>query len=79
MTLTNRIIRFLTEGLRMKELPSGSKHYRKFEGKHIGSFYWVFSHTSPIWAGKTLTTSINLTGKVHANMKLWEQLTHQPI
>lgn len=78
MTLTERTISFLTEGLGMRELPSKYK-YRKFEKKTVNidadmptSYYWV-GKAGAVRAGKTSSDSISLTDKVHANMNLWER------
>lgn len=72
-TLTDRVVRFLVEGLNKMELPSKNK-YRKFEGSTFstGSFYWV-GKNGAIRAGKNVSNSISLTSQVHANMKMWER------
>jgi len=70
-TLTDRVIRHLTEGLKKRELPSKNR-YRKFTGSAINSFYWV-GKNGAVRAGKNPSNSISLTDKVHANMALWER------
>jgi len=72
-TLTDRIIRYLIEGLKKTELPSKNR-YRKFTGFMSNSFYWVGKNGS-VRAGTSLSNSISLTDKVRANMKLWERKT----
>ena len=70
-TLTDRVIRHLTEGLKKTELPSKNR-YRKFTGSGPDSFYWV-GKNGAVRAGKNASGSVSLTDKVHANMRLWER------
>jgi len=70
-TLTDRVIRHLTEGLKKTELPS-KKRYRKFTGSGPDSFYWV-GNNGAMRAGKNVSESVSLTHQVHANMRLWEK------
>lgn len=70
-TLTDRVIRFLTEGMKKKELPSKNR-YRKFTGSGPGSFYWI-GKNGAMRAGPNASNSVSLTDKAHANMKLWER------
>ena len=72
-TLTDRVIRHLTEGLKKTELSSKNR-YRKFTGSSTNSFYWVGKNGS-VRAGKSPSNSISLTDKVRANMELWERKT----
>lgn len=71
-TLTDRVVRFLIEGLKREELPSKNR-YRKFKGKNIdSSFYWV-GKNGAVRAGRTVSDSVSITDAIHANMKLWER------
>jgi len=70
-TLTDRVIRFLTEGMKKIELPSKNR-YRKFIGSRPKSFYWI-GKNGAMRAGPSTSNSVSLTDKVHANMKLWER------
>lgn len=70
-TLTDRVIRFLTEGLKFVEKPS-KNHYRLFTK---GGLQYHVGKAGAVRAGKTISNSVSLTGSVHANMKLWERKT----
>ena len=70
-TLTDRVIRFLTEGFHKKEFPSKNK-YRKFTGSSDESFYWV-GKAGALRAGKSVSNSISLTSRIRVNMELWER------
>lgn len=70
-TLQDRVIRFLTEALNRKELPS-KNYYRKFTGSKPDSFYWL-GKNGAVRAGRIASDSVSLTSSVHANMKLWER------
>lgn len=70
-TLTDRVIRFLTEALNKKEFPSKNK-YRKFTGSNPTSFYWV-GKNGAVRAGKNIANSISLTARIHTKMELWEK------
>ena len=74
-TLTDRVVKFLVEGLHKRELPSKNK-YRKFPGSREDSFYWV-GKAGAVRAGRNISNSVSLTGQVHANMRLWEKQTKQ--
>jgi len=76
-TLTDRVIRFLTEGLHKKELPSKNK-YRKFTGSSEQSFYWV-GKAGAVRAGKSPSNSTSLTDRIRANMTLWERKENLPV
>ncbi len=70
-TLTDRVVRFLTEGLKMPEQSyNRSRKYRQFLG--LKSNYWV-GKSGAVRTGKSPSNSISLTAQVHANMKLWER------
>jgi hypothetical protein len=74
-TLTDRVIRFLTEGLLFEEVPSHSR-YRQFykaskvDGKELK---WFVGKAGAVRAGKNASNSFSITDRVHANMKLWEK------
>lgn len=76
-TLTDRVVRFLVEGLNRNEMEyTKSGKFRKFAGSHsyVGniSFYWV-GKAGAVRAGKSPSNSISITSQVHANMKMWER------
>ena len=78
-TLTDRVVRFLVEGLKKKELYyDRSDKYRKFEGSRselhqaFPSSYWV-GKAGAVRAGRSISNSASLTSQVHANMKMWER------
>ena len=70
-TLTDRVIRFLTEGLKFVERPSKSKYRLFVKGEH----QYHVGKAGAVRAGRTVSNSVSLTGSVHANMKLWEYKT----
>lgn len=70
-TLTDRVVRFLVEGLKRQELPSKSK-YRKFTGSKPDSFWWV-GNVGAVWAGKSASGSVSLTAQIRSYMKAWER------
>ncbi|MBU1621770.1 MAG: hypothetical protein KKD77_21960 [Gammaproteobacteria bacterium] len=70
-TLTDRVIRFLIEGLKKTELPSKNQ-YRKFPGSKPDSFYWV-GNAGACRVGKNISGSFSMSSQVHLNMKLWER------
>lgn len=70
-TLTDRVIRFLVEEMKSKELPSKNR-YRKFTTSRPESFYWV-GKAGTIRAGKNPSNSVSLTGQIHSNIKMWER------
>lgn len=72
-TLTDRVIRFLIEGLNMEESPSKNK-YRKFTGNVTKSSYWI-GKNGAVKAGKSASDSISLTGIIYLNMRKWERIT----
>lgn len=74
-TLTDRVVRFLTEGLKFTETPCRS-HYRQFDkgSKVDGSpLRWFVGNAGAVRAGKNSSNSISITAKVHVNMNLWEK------
>jgi hypothetical protein len=70
-TLTDRVVRFLVEAIKMKEVPSRSK-YRQFSSPRPGRFYFV-GKAGAVRAGRTASDSVSITDQVHANMKVWER------
>ena len=68
--LTDRIVRFLIEGLHRVEVPSKNK-YRKFDGQRE-TYLWV-GKAGAVRAGKSVSGSISFTATVKANMQLWER------
>lgn len=70
-TLTDRVIRYLVEGCRMKEaVGSSSSRYRKFVGQD--GFYFVGS-AGAVRKGRNASNSISVTDLYHARMKQWEK------
>ena len=67
-TLTDRVVRFLVEGLAFQEIDSRSR-YRQFVKD--GRLYFV-GKSGAVRAGKSASDSVSLTDQVHANMKMWE-------
>lgn len=72
MTKTERIVRFLTEGLKKTELTSTSRKYRKFTGRDENHFYFV-GKAGAVRSGKIASDSISITDLVNKNMLLWEK------
>ena len=72
MNLQDRIARFLTEGMKKKEIPSKSSKYRTFTGRDEGHFYFV-GKSGAVRSGKNSSTSISITSAAQGNMKLWEK------
>ena len=71
MTKADRMIRFLTEGLGMKEVVSSRHKYKKFISKRGGT-YWV-GRKGGVRGGRTINDSYSLTDKVHVGMERWEK------
>jgi len=71
-TLTDRIVRFLTEGLHCVEIRSKSK-YRQFSRSIDPLSYYFIGKAGAVRAGKNASNSISLTNHVKANMHLWER------
>ena len=69
-TLTDRVVRFLTEGLNRVEIESHSK-YRAFIKE--GSSPYFVGKAGAVRAGKNASNSISLTDRVHSSMKIWER------
>ena len=71
-TLTDRVIRFLSDGLKMPGVGCNSRKYRKFVGAHVNITLWVGKNGS-VRAGKTITDSISMSQPIHDAMKVWER------
>jgi hypothetical protein len=77
-TLTDRVVRFLVEGLKMREVSSRSK-YRQFAktcysgSKPPMTHNYFVGKAGAVRAGNSVTDSVSLTDQVHANMKIWER------
>jgi len=76
-TLTDRVIRYLVGGLGFREVnPGRTSKYRKFsisDGKResTGPDYWV-GPAGAVRSGRTPSSSISLTDKIHRQMTAWE-------
>ena len=75
-TLTDRVVRFLVEGLRFIEAPSKNR-YRKFVSKSADSIYWV-GKNGAVRSGKAVAGSISLSDRIKTHMELWEVGTNDP-
>ncbi len=72
-TLTDRVIRFLTEGLKRFEVPYvRNNKYGGFESTIGSSSYWV-GKSGAVRAGTSPSNSISLSAQVKANMELWKR------
>ena len=71
-TLTDRVIRFLTEGLGRVEYVRYSGKFRKFQSFKPDSFLWVGT-AGAVRAGKSTSSSISLTEQYHKYMGRWEK------
>jgi hypothetical protein len=67
-TLTDRVVRYLVEGVQCQEAPSRSK-YRQFER---GERSYFVGKNGAVRAGKNASNSISVTDQAHAHMKIWE-------
>lgn len=71
-TLTDRVVRYLTEGLKVKELRSESTRYRQFTVKGWpGQFYFV-GKAGGVRLGTSISNSSSWTIHIHDSMKIWE-------
>lgn len=72
LTKTERLIRYMTVVLGLKELSSSSRKYRKFTHlKDTDRFYFV-GHGASCRVGKNISTSFSVTDRICANMEKWE-------
>ena len=72
MTKTDRIVRFLTEGLKKTELPTNTRKYRKFTGRNDQLFYFV-GKAGAVRSGRIASDSISITDLICKNMVMWEK------
>lgn len=71
-TLTDRVIRYMIEGLKKQEHSSKNK-YRKFY-RDENTFYWV-GKAGAVRAGKNISNSISVTVHFHSLTRIWEKQT----
>lgn len=72
-TISERVIKFLTEYYHAKEVNSKSTKYRCFKTpKEATHFYWVGRHGA-VRAGQTISNSVSLTDVIRGRMKVWER------
>jgi hypothetical protein len=69
-TLTDRVVRYLVEGMGMVERTSRSK-YRWFASAEYGNLF--VGSTGAVRAGTIASNSVSVTDAIHARMKLWEK------
>ena len=79
MTLSDRIIRFITQGPRqMIQVESRSKKYTCYAGTSaIGNPYYLYiGNGDAIWYNRhhKLTGSVDIAGPVQIAMKRWEDI-----
>lgn len=72
LTLQERVVRYLVEGVGMKEAPSRSRKYRKFIFTDLERAYWV-GRKGAVRVGKTVSNSISLTDRIIPLIKKWEE------
>lgn len=74
-TLTDRVVRYLTEARNMREIPLKSR-YRKFVHTRscdkAQSPYFVGSNGA-VRTGKNSSSSISITKAIHVKMRYWEK------
>jgi hypothetical protein len=70
-TLTDRVVRFITEGLKQTELSSSSKKYRIFSGMNENN--WLVGKAGAVRVKSKTFGSISITDKVHKMMQIWEK------
>lgn len=71
MTLHDRIIRFVTQGLHRREVTSTSKKYRKFVAKT--PYFWFVGKAGAVRSGVNSSSSISITDAVKPKMAQWEK------
>lgn len=69
-TLTDRVVRYLVEGRKAKEVQQGSK-YRCF--LQNGLYPWWVGKAGGVRAGRVSSDTVSITDTVHAYMKAWER------
>ena len=72
MTKTDRIVKFLTEGLKKTEIPTNTRKYRKFTGRNENHFYFV-DKAGGVRSGRIASDSISITDLICKNMAMWEK------
>ncbi len=70
-TLTDRVLRFVIEGLKKEELESTTRKYRKFSGNIEGTFLYV-GKNGAVRIGKTSSNSFSMTTNYLNRMVQWE-------
>jgi hypothetical protein len=68
-TLTDRVVRFLVEGLHFEEVPSKTK-YRKF--LKADRTYFV-GKAGSVREGRTVSSSISITTYIEKLVTMWEE------
>ena len=72
-TLTDRVVRFLVDGLKMQEQEAFYRSkYRLFISKHTNRRYFI-GKAGAIRAGRTVSDSVSITTEFHVNMMMWEK------
>jgi hypothetical protein len=71
-TLTDRVVRYLVEGLKVTEVKSKSSKYRQFIVKSwIGQFYFV-GQAGGVRLGHSISNSSSWTTPIHNSIRDWE-------
>ena len=71
-TLTDKVIRFLIEGIDMVEIQSKSSKYRTFINPTKQNYFYFVGKAGAIREGRTISNSRSLTDIIHAKIKPWE-------
>ena len=71
-TLTDRVIRFIEEGLQRPKLFDVRSKSLKFEGLIPGSI-WFIGKNGSCRTGKSKSNSISITDRIHKQMEIWEK------
>jgi hypothetical protein len=71
-TLTDRVIRFIEEGLKRKKVFDSRSKSLQFDGLVPGSI-WFIGKAGSVRTGKTKSNSFSITDKIHKMMKVWEE------
>ena len=72
-TLTDRVVRFLTEGLNRVEVKNKSKYRMFIHTKDDTRSPYFVGKAGAVRAGRNASNSMSLTSRIHINMKLWER------
>lgn len=73
-TLTDRVVRYLVDGLGMTERQPRGK-YRWFTRTDLGNYY--VGKAGAVRTGRCSTESRSISNHVHLNMTVWEQANGQ--